>query len=138
MIQLFWGVYTFQFGRYIEACVCVCAHGQALSHVLPFATPWTVACQVPLSIRFPRQEYWSRLPFPSPWDLPEPGIEASLLCLLHWQEYSLPLHHLGVPIEVELIYNIVFVSGLQDSDSVTHTHSHIYLFLFRLLPLWLL
>ena len=37
--------------------------------------PWTVACQVPLSMGFPRQEYWSGLPFPSPGDLPDPGIE---------------------------------------------------------------
>jgi len=39
------------------------------------ATPWTVARQAPLSMGFPRQEYWSGLPFPSPKDLPEPGIE---------------------------------------------------------------
>ena len=37
-------------------------------------TPWTVVCQAPLSMGFPRQEYWSRLPFPSPGDLPNPGI----------------------------------------------------------------
>ena len=40
-----------------------------------FATPWTVACQAPLSLRFPRQEYWRRLPFPSSGILPDPGIE---------------------------------------------------------------
>ena len=38
-------------------------------------TPWTVACQAPLSTGFSRQEYWSGLPFPSPGDLPDPGIE---------------------------------------------------------------
>ena len=38
-------------------------------------TPWTVACQVPPSMGFSRQEYWSGLPFPSPGDLPDPGIE---------------------------------------------------------------
>ena len=37
--------------------------------------PWTVACQAPLSMGFSRQEYWSGLPFPSPADLPNPGIE---------------------------------------------------------------
>ena len=42
-----------------------------------FATPWTVARQVPLSMGFPRQEYWSGLPFPSPGNLPDPGIEPS-------------------------------------------------------------
>ena len=40
-----------------------------------FATLWTVARQAPLSMGFPRQEYWSGLPFPSPGDLPNPGIE---------------------------------------------------------------
>ena len=46
-----------------------------LSRVLLFATPWTVAHQAPLSIGFSRQEHWSVLPFPSPGDLPDPGIE---------------------------------------------------------------
>ena len=40
-----------------------------------FMIPWTVACQAPLSMGFPRQEYWSGLPFSSPGDLPDPGIE---------------------------------------------------------------
>ena len=42
---------------------------------LILATPWTAACQAPLSMGFPRQEYWSGLPFPSPGDLPNPGTE---------------------------------------------------------------
>ena len=41
------------------------------------AIPWTVAHQTRLSIQFPRQEYWSWLPFPTPGDLPDPGIEGS-------------------------------------------------------------
>ena len=44
-----------------------------------FATPWTVAHQAALSVGFPRQEYWSELPFPSPGDLPHPGIEPRSL-----------------------------------------------------------
>jgi len=48
---------------------------KSLSHVQPFATPWSVAYQDPLSMEFSRQEYWSGLPFPSPGDLPDPGIE---------------------------------------------------------------
>ena len=39
------------------------------------ATPWTVACQIPLPVGFSRQEYWNVLPFPSPGDLRYPGIE---------------------------------------------------------------
>ena len=42
-----------------------------------FVTPWTVAHQVPLSVGFSRQEHWSALPFPSPGDLPSPGIEPA-------------------------------------------------------------
>ena len=46
-----------------------------LSRVRLFETLWTVALQAPLSIGFPRQEYYGGLPFPSPGDLPKPGIE---------------------------------------------------------------
>ena len=48
---------------------------KSLSHVPLFATLWIVARQAPPSMEFSRQEYWSRLPFPSPEDLPDPGIE---------------------------------------------------------------
>ena len=60
------------------------------SHVQLFATPWTVALQAPLSVGFPRQEYWSGLPFPFSGDLP-PGIKPAVLMSLHWQAHSLPL-----------------------------------------------
>ena len=49
---------------------------KSLSCVRLFVTPWTVAHQVPLSMGFFRQEYWSGLPFPPPGDLPDPGIET--------------------------------------------------------------
>ena len=64
------------------------------------ATPWTVASQASLSLGFPRQEYWSGLPFPSPEDLPNPGMKpASPACQIFpvWQADSLPLSHLGIP-----------------------------------------
>ena len=48
---------------------------KSLSRVQLFATPWTTAHQAPLSMGFSRQEYWSGVPFPSPGDLPDPGIE---------------------------------------------------------------
>ena len=48
---------------------------KSLSRVRLFATPWTAAHQAPPSMGFSRQEYWSGLPFPSPGDLPDPGIE---------------------------------------------------------------
>ena len=46
-----------------------------------FGTPWTVACQAPLSKGFPRQEYWSGLLFPSSEDLPDPGLEPKFFKL---------------------------------------------------------
>ena len=49
---------------------------KSLSRVRLFATLWTVALQAPLSMEFSQQEYWSGLPFRSPGDLPDPGIEA--------------------------------------------------------------
>ena len=59
----------------------------------------TVARQAPLSKRFPRQEYRSGWPFPSPWDLPNPGIEPGSPAL---QADSLPLSHLGSPKRAEV------------------------------------
>ena len=54
-----------------------CMHAQSLSHVWLFVTLWTVAHQALLSMGFSQQEYWNRLPFPPPVDLPEPGIESA-------------------------------------------------------------
>ena len=51
------------------------SRSKSISRVRLFVTPWTVAYQTPLSMRFSRQEYWSGLPFPSPGDLPNPGIK---------------------------------------------------------------
>ena len=55
---------------------------EPLTHVRPFATPWTVARQAPLSMGFPREEYWSGLPFPFAGDLPNPGMVLSSLMSL--------------------------------------------------------
>ena len=69
--------------------VCVCV--QSLSCVWLFVTPWTVASQPPLSMEFPRQEYWSRLPFPPPGDLPDPGTElVSLVSPALARRFSTP------------------------------------------------
>ena len=56
-------------------------HAQLQSCVQLFMTPWTVAHEAPLSMGFPKQENWSGLPFPSPRDLPDPGIEPGSLAL---------------------------------------------------------
>ena len=72
-------------------CVLSC-----FSCVQLFATPWTVACQAPLSMRFSRQEHWSGLPCP-PSDLPDPGITLVSLMSWYWQVCSLSLAPPGMP-----------------------------------------
>ena len=52
---------------------------QSLRHVGLFVTPWSVARQMPLSMGLSRQDYWSGFPFPSPWHLPDPGVEPTSL-----------------------------------------------------------
>ena len=62
-----------------SAHVCMCVRAKSLSHVQLSKIPWTVAHQAPLSMVFPRQEHWSRLPFPSPGDLLDTGFEPAFL-----------------------------------------------------------
>ena len=70
-----------------------CGAGGDLVAKLCLATPWTVSRQAPLSMGFPRQEYWIVLPFPSPGDLPNPGMEPRSLAL---QADSLPIEALSL------------------------------------------
>ena len=67
---------------------------KSFSHVRLFATPWTVAYQAPLSMEFSRQEWWNGLLFPSPGDLPNPGIEPGSPAL---QANALPSEPPGKP-----------------------------------------
>ena len=71
---------------------------KSLSRVHLFTTPWTVAHKAPLSLGFSRQEYWSGLPFPSPGDLPNPGIKPRSPAL---QADALTSEPLGSPEEGE-------------------------------------
>ena len=90
-------------------------------------TPWSVAHQASLSMGFPRQEYWSGLVFPSPGDLPHPGIKPTSPA---WQADSLPLSHLGIPF---IIYYL-----RTHTHTHTHTHTlicHLYVLSFIYLPI---
>ena len=69
---------------------------KSLSCVWLFVTPWTVTYQALQSMGFSRQEYWSGLPFPSPGDLPNPGIEPRSPAL---QTGALPSEPLGKPVK---------------------------------------
>ena len=75
-----------------DAVLCLGSFVAVLNHSVlsDSATPWSVAHQVPLFMGFPRQEYWSGLPFPSLGDLPDLGIEPASPAL---QANSLPLSH---------------------------------------------
>ena len=68
---------------------------KSLSHIWLFKTPLIVAFQVPLPMEFSRQEYWSGLPFPSPGDLPNPGIKPRSPAM---QADSLPSEPQGKPL----------------------------------------
>ena len=76
--------------RDLAAAVSSCAY--SVSHVWLLATPWAIAHHAPLSIGFPKQEYWSGLPFPSPEDLPDPDIAPVSPSLA---ADSLPFSYLG-------------------------------------------
>ena len=79
--------------EYVKA---VCCHPavKSLSCVRLFAIPWIIAYQAPQSMEFSRQEYWSGLPFPSPGDLPNPGIKPGSPAL---QADALPSEPPGKP-----------------------------------------
>ena len=75
------------------------------SHVSLFLTPWTVTCQS-LSMGFSKQEYWSRLSFPSPGDLPNPRMEPASSCISSiGRRILLPLCHLGNPLPMCCTWN---------------------------------
>ena len=76
---------------------------KSLSRVQLFATPWTVAYEASLSMGFSRQEYWSGLPFPSPGDLPDPGIEPGSPTL---EAEALTSEPPGLPTYLVLILNV--------------------------------
>ena len=103
------------------------------SHVWFFAAPWTVTCtcQALQAVGFPRQEYWSRLPFPPPEIFP---TQRSDQCLPHWLMGSLPLSRLGswLGTKAQLdrtgcpVYNSVTHSAVRKSDTkvVNEIQSH--------------
>ena len=81
LVKLLWLLLLKWFLHWLLRClihpigIAMLRYAQLLSHVCLSVTPWTVARQAPLSMGFSRQEYWSGLPFPSPSDLPHPGIK---------------------------------------------------------------
>ena len=92
----------------------ICA--QSLSHVQLFVAPWTVARQAPQPMKFSKQEYWSRVPFPTPRDLPHPGINLTSPALAGRCFTAKPP---GKPIEY------LHQHRWEETERHTHTHIHV-------------
>ena len=91
-----------------------------LSHVQLFVTPWTAACQTPLPMELSRQEYWTGLPFPSPGDLPDPGIEPmspALQADSFFFKYKFIYFNWRL---ISLLYCICFAIHQRESATVIH------------------
>ena len=103
---------------YVCMCVCTYVKVKSLSQVQLFATPWTVAYQASQSMEFPRQEYWSGLPFPSAGDLPDPEIEPRSPTL---QADALPSEPPGKPVYVCGMYVCIFTlePGIEPSSPMS-------------------
>ena len=86
---------------YLSFCCWIMDGTCSLSYVQLFATLWPIACQAPPSMGFSRQEYWSGLPFPSPGDIPNPGIEPGSPAL---QADSLPSEPPGKLLELWIVF----------------------------------
>ena len=98
----------------VYICLYVCVF--SCSVMSDSAIPWSVACQAPLPMTFSGQEYWSGLPFPSPGDLPDPGIEPVSLASPALQADSLLLSHRGSPIYVFFFRFLFHYRLLQDIE----------------------
>ena len=104
--------------HFLLQCMKVKSESESLSHVLLCATLWTGTCQGPLSIKFSRQEYWSWLPFPSPGDLSDPGIEPGFPTL---QEDSLPSEPPGKPFLDDIFSNTTCLECLLCACTISST-----------------
>ena len=103
---------------------------KSLSSLGLFATPWTVAYQAPQSMEFSRQEYWSGLPFPSPEDLPTPGIEAGSPVLQADNLPSEPAFSSVQSLSRVRLFATPWIAACQASLSITNSRS-----LLKLMPI---
>ena len=95
---------------------------QSISYVPHFATPWTVAHQTPLSMVFSRQEYQSKLPFPPPGDLPNPGKEPALPVIPALQVDSVHAEPAGKPL-LEINWDLNYICKGSFSQIRENIHS---------------
>jgi len=98
-----------------------CVHAQLLSRVRLFVTPWTVACQAPLSMGFSRQDCWNGLPCPPPGDLPDPGFKPTshISCIGRWVFFFNHYCHLGNLLLAKTSYEVIPIPGLGKYDGTS-------------------
>ena len=113
---------------YIYQVICMLS----LSCVRLFETPWTVAHQFPLPMGFPKQEYWSVLPYPPPGDLPNPGIEpVSLTSPALADGFLNHCYHLGSPNPIHIdCHKLLYLSQLNNSIEVLFFRCTCVIFFF--------
>ena len=97
-----WYMFIWCFFFHVSLSTCLSIMWKSLSCVRLFATPWIVACQAPLSMEFSRPEYWSGQLFPSPGDLPNPGIKPRF-AFPHNRQILYNLSYQGSPRTLEWI-----------------------------------
>ena len=108
-ICLFWTFHIYSIIQYMTYCLKFLSFSICVfSHVELFADLWTVAQQAPRSMEFSRKEYWSGLPYPSPGDLPNPGMEPVSLTYPSLAGKFFTLAPLGKP---QHIYHLVHFYG---------------------------
>ena len=122
-------------GSSVSILLCCCSVAKSY---LTLATPWTGASRSSLSMRFTSQEYWSGSPFPSPGDLPDPGIELTSSALA--SGFSLPLSHQSRPhflcvcSAVQSCLTLCYPMDCNPQDSSAHASSFISQWLAKVLP----
>ena len=98
-----------------------CGGGFVTKSCLTLVTPWAVASEAPLSVGFSRREYWSGLPFPSPGDLPNPGIKSRFPTQ---QADSLPTEQWGKPYS----YYILTTVAVKNEYNLLNVDNRIIIF----------
>ena len=123
-LTFFFTVLFLKFSGFLYFLTCFPGRNQGLDGglvtklCLTLATPWTVACQGPLSMGFSRQEYWSGMSFPSPQDLSQPDI---MECEVKWILGSITMNKArggdGIPVE---LFQILKDNAVKVLHSITH------------------
>ena len=121
-----------RFGHIALYATCACTFG----HIQLFATPWTVACQAPLSMGFSRQEYWSECHFLLQGIFLTQGLNSCLLHLLHWRPILYQLSHWGSPCAMWRFYHFASSEDMFEDAWFPTTLPSEFVVKFWNVPVW--